>query len=353
VTRERGCWFLPWLLLAGFLGCSSAGAQDDPAHQAYLKAVEAAKEAPVEEAVALFEEVIREFPASSFAGHSMLAQTERYIAANMPDEALANAERALAEHARAYITGRAFTQKVRVLLYMLRRPQEALDFIIDGAPEYDNLLLPADYAELALYEYDARFRLGDRAGALDALAQGALYHPQLLLRWGFFSRYAPALRAAGMRREALSAAKGAFACCAFNEAEIKSAADGLIKSWVALGELGRAGEFLVAQEDPAKPNPLQEVPWPGVPDDDKEFMLVNTAGNVPAQIQVLLYCGDCDEALTLATAGVGDAKDAKQITGCIEQIARCLKAKDLNLTRANAFLEYVKEGEGNNPLRDM
>jgi hypothetical protein len=172
----------------------------------------------------------------------------------------------------------------------------------------------------------------------------------LLLQWEFHRRYIPGLQAAGMQREALSAAKGAFACCAFREAEIGNATETLVKAWVAVGELQKAGEFLAAQEDPTRPNPLDEVPWPRIDADDKQFMLENVAGNVPAQVQLLLYCGDCDEALNLATASLADAKDPKQIADCIERVARGLKGKDLNLVRANAFLDYVRTGEGKNPL---
>ncbi len=353
MRRSHSRWLVVGSLAVGSLACALAVAQDDPARQAYQEAAEAAKDAPLEEAIALFQRVIQEFPGTNFAGNAMLAQTERYIAAQMPDEALENAERTLAEYGQVWIGGRALVQKVRVVLHMLRRPQEALDLLIEAVPEYERQLTAFDRSLLTLHEYDARFRLGDRAGALDTLAQGALYYPQVLLQRGFFSRYIPALQAAGMSREALSAAKGAFACCAFSEAEIKSATDALIKSWAALGELEKASAFLAAQEDPEKGNPLDQVPWPRINEDDKQFMLENTAGNVLAQIQVLLYCGDCDEALNQATAGLGDAKEAKQIADCIERIARCLKGKDLNLARANAFLDYAKSGEGQNPLGDL
>ncbi len=349
---------VPWISIPGVIVASAiiqarVYAQEDPARQAYLEAVEAAKDAPVEQAIALYQQVIDEFPGTNFAANAMIAQTGQYIAGNMPDEALANAERALAEYGDTRIAGQAITQKSHVLLHMMRRPREALEFLIDVVPQYEHLFYPFNYTQITLHEYDAQFRLGERAGALDSLAQGALHHPQLLNGLEFFRRYIPALLAAGMQQEALSAAKAHFACCAFNETEIKHAADKVVKCWMGLGELEKAGQFLAAQEDPAAENPLADVAWPQIGEENLEFMLDNVAGDVSAQIALLLYAGDCDEAFNLATAGLADAKEAAAIAAWIERIARCLKGQDLSIARANAFLKYIKAGEGENPLRDQ
>jgi len=348
---------VPWVsILSGIVASpiiwAPACAQENLARQAYLEAVEAAKDAPADQAIGIFQKVIDEFPGTDYAANALIAQTGQYIVSNMPDEALANAERALAEYGHTRIAGQAITQKSHVLLHMMGRPREALEFLIDVVPQYEHLFYPFNYTQTTLHEYDAQFRLGERAGALDSLAEGALHHPQLLNGLEFFRRYTPALLAAGMQQEALSAAKAHFACCAFNETEIKHAADAVVKCWMGLGEVEKAGQFLAAQEDPGAENPLTDVAWPQIGDEDRDFMLENVAGDVPAQIALLLYVGDCDEALNLATAGLADAREAADTAAWIERIARCLKGQDLSIARANAFLKYLKDGEGENPLRD-
>jgi len=50
---------------------------------------------------------------------------------------------------------------------------------------------------------------------------------------------------------------------------------------------------------------------------------------------------------------LGEARGNDAITASVNDIARCFKAKDLNLTRANQFIEYAKTGEGDNPLREF
>jgi len=46
----------------------------------------------------------------------------------------------------------------------------------------------------------------------------------------------------------------------------------------------------------------------------------------------------------------GNSKDKFKMTQSLTDVARCFKAKDLNLLRANRFLEYQKTGQGENPL---
>jgi len=46
----------------------------------------------------------------------------------------------------------------------------------------------------------------------------------------------------------------------------------------------------------------------------------------------------------------GNSKDKFKMAQSLTDVARCFKAKDLNLLRANRFLEYQKTGQGENPL---
>ena len=100
-------------------------------------------------------------------------------------------------------------------------------------------------------------------------------------------------------------------------------------------------------------NPLLEVPWPKISAEDKAAMLETAQGDRKVQLAILLYVGDADAALALAQAGLAEAQQPPQIAEWLERLARCLKAKDLNLTRANALLRYAKTSEGENPLQGL
>jgi hypothetical protein len=305
------------------------------------------------EGLAALQAVVDQFPGTVYAGQATLDMGGVYIRNSLPEKALANAEAALEQYGHTCLAGQAVRRKTWLLLDMLHKPQEALDFLLEAVLQYGEQFLPLDDLWVPLYEYDARHRLGDDPGALNALAQGALAYPQVLDGPGFFQRYLPALRAVGMREDCLSAAKGAFACCAFKENEIKLASDALVKAWIAGGDFGKASQFLSAQNDLAIENPLTRVPWPSISLDDKAAMLATAQGDRKVQVAILLYVGDSDGALKLAQAGLAEAQDPEQIAEWVERLARCLKGKDLNLVRGNALLRYAKTGQGENPLQGM
>lgn len=336
-------------LLAALVAAAGLGAQPG-ADQALASAAKTAYEAPMAEGLAALQAVVDQYPGSVHAGQAILEMGGVYIRNNLPNESLAGAEAVLEEYGHTYLAGQAFRRKMFLLLDMLHRPQEALDFLLEAVPQYGEQFLAYDNLWVPLYEYDARHRLGDDAAALDALARGALSYPQVLDAPEFFARYLPALRANGLQEDALSGAKGAFACCAFKEADIKQAADSLVKSWIAGGDLGMASQFLSAQTDPQVANPLADVPWPKITADDREAMLATAQGDRKTQVAILLYVGDADAALPLAQAGLSETQDPQQMAEWVERLARCLKAKDLSLARGNALLRYAKTGEGENPL---
>ncbi|PJB60263.1 MAG: hypothetical protein CO096_34820, partial [Armatimonadetes bacterium CG_4_9_14_3_um_filter_66_14] len=72
------------------------------------------------------------------------------------------------------------------------------------------------------------------------------------------------------------------------------------------------------------------------------------------RFNALLYAGTLAEALELAkeqlrtSAGV----DWRMATA-LRNLARCFKAHDLNLLRANQFLEFHRTGAGVNPLPEL
>jgi len=333
----------------------SASAQEEmpPGKRALFDASDKAKTVPLDQGVKLYEQVIAEFPDTVYAGQALLNIGSLYLQNKLPEKALANAEQALEEYGDTYLVGQAIRRKFVTLAHALNQPQEALEFLDQILDEHLGKFSATDRMWLPIHCYDAYRKLGDREAALNALSEGIVEYPQVLDSWEFQRRYVPALREAGKRAEALSAAKGAYACCRFTDEEIKRHADLVVTTFTAVGDVVKANGFLAAQENPDAENPLSAIPWPEIADEDKEVMLGNTRGDVHLQVCALLYFGQYDEALGLATMRLAEAKEAGAISACVDSIARCFKAKDLNLVRANAFLQYVQQGEGENPLLDF
>lgn len=100
-------------------------------------------------------------------------------------------------------------------------------------------------------------------------------------------------------------------------------------------------------------NPLRDVPrldlGPAEP-------LLQTAGKQPAALlNVFLYTGQIDRALGQAKVLLRESsnKPSRYIAAALRQFARCFRAHDLSLQRANAFLQYHATGQGDNPLKAL
>ena len=337
-------------------GVPTLHAADIPPGQAALFATQdKVKGASLEEIIKIYQEdVINKFPGSLYAGQALLNIGSEYLKRGKHDKALELTEQALKEYGNTYLASQAVRRKFAILLYGLDKPQEALDFLDEAMPQYGNRIPSRDKFWLPVYRYDAHKKLGDQKAALEVLQKAIVSTPEVLDSWEFHRRYIIALRSAGKRREVQAAAKGAYACCKFAEADITKMADLVVKSFVTAAEVFKANQFLAAQEDPEKKNPLQDVPWPKIAnEEDWKALLDNCHNNEHLWIVALLYFGDYDQALEMATARLGEAGSADTIAACIGDIARCFKAKDLNLVRANQFIKYAKEGEGENPLLDF
>lgn len=87
--------------------------------------------------------------------------------------------------------------------------------------------------------------------------------------------------------------------------------------------------------------------------EEQQQQLLEAAGDDKAlRMLVFIYCGDDQATLVeaidhIATASMEDAATA------LLDVARAFKAADLNLVRANQFLEYARTGKGPNPLAEV
>jgi len=191
----------------------------------------------------------------------------------------------------------------------------------------------------------------------------------------------------------VGAAKLCYMLCAFDEKSIGKARNLVIQALTAKGGPGLATQFVKAQDSAEVENPLKDVPLPKLtrtgaadallqpvaqvaqpanqpvgqvaepveqppttPQADvaqaaqPADLLAAARGYRPARILAQLALGDFAGALADATAEMRDAKTTDQMVRALGDVARCLKAKDLNLIRANQFLEFQRTGKGENPL---
>jgi len=88
-----------------------------------------------------------------------------------------------------------------------------------------------------------------------------------------------------------------------------------------------------------------------LPDFSAEQLLASAPeNNRKLRLNALLYAGKFDEALTVAKDMVIKSPTTDMMLEGIRSLARCFKAKDLSIVRANQFLEYHKTGKGEDPL---
>ena len=152
--------------------------------------------------------------------------------------------------------------------------------------------------------------------------------------------------------EALSWSKLAFQVAPFKEEEINKTMQLLVKGWTTKNLSAAAGqEFVKSLQDPKAPNPLAPVPAPKIDPRlwNEQFAVLNAARTEPveAKITMLIVAGRFREAMLLARRQIVDHPESAD--GSL-QAARVFKAADLNLVRANALLEFIKTGQGENPL---
>ncbi|MGD9495358.1 MAG: tetratricopeptide repeat protein [Armatimonadota bacterium] len=193
---------------------------------------------------------------------------------------------------------------------------------------------------------------GDYDGALRVLQQNVLSYPGLL-RWPEW--YQTLFQTHIAHRDyaaALSTARAAYALCDFEEKAIRDAADMVRRGFAVSGEVAKAVQFLQAQEDAQAPNPLRGVPLPQLTDQQREQLRAGAGDDRALRLLVFIYCGDDPATLNEAVDRVATA-GADEAAAALLDVARAFKAVDLNLVRANRFLDYARTGEGLNPLAEV
>ena len=215
--------------------------------------------------------------------------------------------------------------------------------------------LPQGYVASALLMFHvyALRNAGRFDEALEAAKKDAKLRPLLLSNDEFFQALYGAVSGAKKPDQLLSVAKLAFVLSDFQEGSLTRATELVTKALTATQGPGVAIQFAKSQEDATAPNPLKDVPLLDL-GDGKAIVAAAAETDTDGRFNALLYAGTLAEALELAkeqlrtSAGV----DWRMATA-LRNLARCFKAHDLNLLRANQFLEFHRTGAGVNPLPEL
>jgi hypothetical protein len=141
-------------------------------------------------------------------------------------------------------------------------------------------------------------------------------------------------------------AKLYFMLASYNERSLTEATQWLVKAWTAkYGTPAKAAELVAALQNPEAPSPLREIKLPAL-DAAVLQQRLDTARREPQRVVLLLALGRDRDAMLTARALM---LDKPQTSDGILEVCRVFKAHDLGLKRANAFLEYCKTGQGQDP----
>ena len=155
------------------------------------------------------------------------------------------------------------------------------------------------------------------------------------------------LLATGQVEEALGWNKLNFMLCAYNEKAIQNMNQLLARVWRSKNPNDtKINELLTALQDPAKPNPLREVKLPAL-DVAALRQREQETRSIDDRISLLILIGDWQGAILAARRLMLDRPQSNQ---GVLQVCRVLKAHDLHVKRANAFIEYYASSRGTNPI---
>jgi hypothetical protein len=239
------------------------------------------------------------------------------------------------------------------ILEQAKRPAEGIAFFKQNMPGF--MKAQSYYFLEALPFYLSAVKAGDKTEDATAILFEALKtHPFLIDSLAGDSLTQILLRQSGHEEEALGYAKLYWQICDYNERNISAATRTLQKAWLAKDvNAARGIAFLKAQQDAASPNPLADVKAAALDaaaiEDALQFY--SQYSSIEARhnrITLLLLQGKNSDAMLVARRQLLD--DPANGDKAALEIARIFKATDLNLVRANAFLQYFKTGEGANPL---
>jgi hypothetical protein len=237
--------------------------------------------------------------------------------------------------------------------------KQALILSTDGQGDAAQALLQANWPEvlkqddfwLLYLPASSLSQVMEKSGKYDKLLpmlrqvaeRGLLHDP-------FYEMMSAGLLRQGEEDEALSWAKARFQVCRFDQDEIKNATQLLMRTWAVSDIDGTLTEaFVKAQSEAGAPNPLAQVKAPPIPAARVQEAL-GRAGGAHDRITTMIIGGEWRRAMLEARRLTIDSPESPEGT---LQICRVFKARDLNLLRANAYLEFLKTKGGTNPIKEF
>lgn len=359
-TRRR-CFVPYWVVAAlAFVVPARCQVPADPKMQQALAQAQAAaeklrKEGKFEEAVAACEAFFRQYPDCGPAGRPVVYFVDLIFWRDLEKDAELRkklAARGFQEFANvpdyyAYCASRL------VQLYVWTEPSKAVEIANEAFAKLGDKI-PDDYVGQSLRMFQVlSLRWANKLPeAIAAAKENVRWCPKLLADFEFQNALCGAVNGGGKPEEMVGAAKLFYVLCDFTEEAINRATKVVSEALTATQGPGVAIQFAKSQEDPKVANPLKDVELFDLGEGEK---LLETAGKDPeARFNALLYLARIGDALALAKDQMRAAAGAPTaLATAMKNLARCFKAKDLNLIRANRFLEFHRTGEGENPLKEL
>ena len=127
------------------------------------------------------------------------------------------------------------------------------------------------------------------------------------------------------------------------------------RGWLQANDMEKPALFAAAQSEVEAPNPLQEVAAPTLPAPVKlalQQRLQSEANNEASPSRVAMYLILGEHRLAMLEAREILLRDPTGAAGTAE-VARVFKAADGDVARANAFLQFYRTGQGENPLNEF
>ncbi|MCC7495445.1 MAG: hypothetical protein IT204_24055 [Fimbriimonadaceae bacterium] len=194
---------------------------------------------------------------------------------------------------------------------------------------------------------------GQPTAGLAQARQDVARSPWMLGDRGFLRAVYDLARDQGDQTVQLQAAKLHYLLGDFEATVVQESVELVAAGLTAAHGPGEARRFALAQEDRAAPNPLRAIT---VFDCGPPAALLEAAqSDSEARLNVLLYAGRLAGAVSEARKLLQRAgqQNPYYAARALRHLARCFKAHDLCLVRANAFLEFHASGQGANPLAEF
>ncbi len=236
------------------------------------------------------------------------------------------------------------------------RPQEALRRVEGVMAEVGERLPEWWYFTAALHadRLEALGALERGAEALSAAGEVIERYPRVLTNFDFLRTLTLVARGAGDGARELAALAQWYALGDFNEQALREQTERIGEALLRLEGPGAALAFAKSQEDASAANPLRAAPRLAAGDP----AVVQAALGDPLpdeqrtpQLLVYLWAQQWPEALAFCRDELRRAGDNLEWqANAVAWVARLFKAHDLNVLRANQWLDYQRSGEGENPL---